>query len=328
MLQGAGYTTAAIVANAWVSDERGYAQGFDRFLTRNHLDAEGMTALATRLADRLLDSGEPFLLYVHYMDPHAPYDPSPEALDAVHPQRAQRRAPETPLERLVETFATYDAEVFELDLGVGRLLDHLRERGALDELLVAFTSDHGEQFYEHGELGHGRGLHDEEVRVPLVLRGPGLAGRVARPVSTLALGPTLLDYVGAPALPDAQAASLLAKGESEAGGVLTEATMYTDQMAWVDDERRKFIAHVANDGDTPRVREVVGVFDLANDPRERAAIAPDDGLRAAFERELLATHARSLAHQRTLGRARVELDAETVEALRALGYTGEDAPGD
>ncbi len=99
------------------------------------------------------------------------------------------------LSPLIRSF--YEAEVREVDAGLARVFDRLREMGRLDDALIALTSDHGEELFDHGDFEHGHSLHREVVRVPLLLRGPGVsARRVRERVVTTSLFPTLLDLCG------------------------------------------------------------------------------------------------------------------------------------
>lgn len=117
----------------------------------------------------------PFFGWVHYLDPHAPYDGEGWA--------ARTR---------------YDGEVARVDVELGRLLAALEQAGRLEETLIVVVADHGEEFGDHGGEHHGQTLYEEVIRVPLFVRAPGgkVTGRVATPVTGLDLGPTLLALLG------------------------------------------------------------------------------------------------------------------------------------
>lgn len=213
-----GYETAAISANtAFVTPGHGLAEGFGRFdLLSAPPDSGAQNATAEEVTDAALDwltsrdQSKPFFLYLHYYDPHAGYWP-PEAF-----ARRFGVDPGSPLAGLkqwtillsgvvppawqLETFVSlYDAEIAATDSAIGRLLGEFssRLRGAT---YVAVTSDHGEEFGEHGGMQHGRTLYDELLRVPLVVSGPGLPGGtvVPSPVSLVSLRATLIDLAGLP----------------------------------------------------------------------------------------------------------------------------------
>ncbi|MGH9464447.1 MAG: sulfatase, partial [Thermoanaerobaculia bacterium] len=227
-----GYATGAFGANVHLQRKTGFAQGFDRFesvrlLTASELDGRWRAWLATGVA-------EPWAAYLHLMDAHWPYDrylPLAEAEAAspgVNPFGDPTLAPEPPeswqavagwAERhldaanLAALRARYDAEIAFLDAAMGELLAWLAERGLAERTVVVLTADHGEGFYEHGQLQHSFRPYEEVSRVPLLVRTPtafGIRpGRVAEPVGLVDLAPTLLKLAGAPPLPDAAGVSLV-----------------------------------------------------------------------------------------------------------------------
>ncbi len=220
----AGYRTAAIGSHPQLLR---MGRGFDDFdyvpkTPRVHAKTTGGRALwrlldETRPTHALTDRTiawmtkhreEEFFLWIHYLDPHSPYSP-PEAYlkdialpdetgsdfgrvrnDSVRAGRSIR----TPEDR-VRLKLFYDAEVRYVDDNIGRLISHLRELGIYDDALIVLTSDHGEEFWEHGNWEHGHSLYNELVTVPLLIKLPDAAGgrRVDQPVSTDALLPTILD---------------------------------------------------------------------------------------------------------------------------------------
>ena len=225
LLRDHGYATGGFTANAALSSERGFSQGFDEY-TRFIRETKGGQILgAYARADQVdskvlewldgLSGATPFFLYIQYMEPHAPYFPSQAALERLRPGRdpinldrannlwflrygKQPIAPELELVRDL-----YDAEVIDLDHQLGKLIDELEERGMLDDSILVLTSDHGEEFGDHGSRGHGVTLFEEVVRIPLliVLPGANSSQRVETTVALVDLPPTLLDLVGVP-IPD------------------------------------------------------------------------------------------------------------------------------
>ncbi len=183
-LADAGYHTAAFFTDGIFHTAAERLTRFEHdgfgFGYRDHLarPAEALTDTVLQEVDRTVARGEPgSLFWVHYFDVHEPYE-------ADH-------FGSSPKDR-------YDSEIRRVDAAVGRLVREVRARLKRD-VIVAITSDHGEEFREHGGLYHGSSLYDEQVRVPLILQGPGLpAARVAAPVETLGLAPTLLAWLGIP----------------------------------------------------------------------------------------------------------------------------------
>ncbi len=160
-------------------------------------------------------AGQPFFLWVHFMDPHSPYYPRREALElmgqgSLNALRARYlnsywNRGDLGASRLrrhrKDIVALYDAGIRWVDAQVARLVDALRSLGVWENCVMALTADHGEEFIEHGGRYHPPARVSEElVRVPLLLRAPGLpAGTRGAPFSLLHLAPTLLDLLEVPA---------------------------------------------------------------------------------------------------------------------------------
>lgn len=168
---------------------------------------------ATRWLDAHTGDERPFFLFVHLFDVHDPYKPPKEfdrfgdpayagPIDVKHAQLISERVyPGMPPEDLARLISLYDGGIAYVDDQVGKLLDHLDALGLAEDTLVILTSDHGEEFFEHGTIGHRQHLYRESVAVPLVLRQPGRlpAGkRVAETVGLIDLAPTILAATGTP----------------------------------------------------------------------------------------------------------------------------------
>lgn len=204
-LKAAGYHTAAVHSVSYFRRWSGMAQGVDehdvgcileRASWRNHATSDCVTDHALAWLDREVDAPtEPFFLWAYYGDPHSPYLRH-EGYEGLGNDRVGR----------------YDQEVAFTDAQVGRLLAGLHVRGLDDRTVVIFTADHGEGLVEaedHGHLYHGPTLNDEVIRVPLIMRGPGLEpGRTQRPVSLVDLAPTFLELAGIAPDPDLRGVSL------------------------------------------------------------------------------------------------------------------------
>ena len=223
-LRGAGYATGAVVRNAWLSEERGFAQGFDHYVEAWRDDPEGPDLAAERRAvagaiDWLggrAAGPAPFFLFVNLNIAHLPYDPPAERRERFlapgrEPSRVERMMTvrggwahltgadvldEADLRVLAEL---YRAEVSLADELAGELLETLTALGILDRTLVVITSDHGENLGEHGMIDHVNSMYETTVRVPLVIRFPGGRGRGRvedELVSLLDVAPTVLDLAG------------------------------------------------------------------------------------------------------------------------------------
>jgi arylsulfatase len=217
LLQGAGYRTA-FLSNTVMLRDRGFARGFaevQHLPQRWDLSGEGMRLTERALGFAREAGGAPFAMYLHYLDPHAPYDPAPELLaqlgatpsaaplalyrdvePALPALLASGFGPGEP--RFDDLVARYDAEILSTDQAIGALVEGLASAGLLERTLVVVTADHGEEFLEHGWVEHGWTLHRESLHVPLLFFAPAVlaAARVAEPVSQLDVLPSLVALLG------------------------------------------------------------------------------------------------------------------------------------
>ncbi len=254
----------------------------------------------------------PFFLFVHFFDPHAPYDP-PE------PFRSQHAAPERE-----PALNRYLGEIAWVDHQVGRLLDELRELELEGDTLVVLTADHGEAFGEHQEIGHSYFIYDTTVRVPLVVRLPGRieAGRrIATQVRLIDVAPTVLELVGAPPLPEAQGVSLVPYlAGSSANRPLVA---YAESLAPYLDYRYSALAALRTEQwkyiRAPREE----LYDLAADPAELDNVADAHPELVGRMRERLARLVADAWPAATS--ADGELDAARRARLESLGYLGGSA---
>jgi arylsulfatase A-like enzyme len=158
----------------------------------------------------LAGAEEPFFLFVHYFDPHAPYS-GPEALLRKIPadyardlaaeriDAARRTHPKLKTTELARVIRNYHAEVLAVDRAVSRLLATLDTRGLGERTLVVVTADHGEGLGQRGPLGHAYQIYEEQIRVPLIFRWPGvLPGgvRLQSPVGLVDVAPTVAELTG------------------------------------------------------------------------------------------------------------------------------------
>jgi arylsulfatase len=328
LLRDAGYATAGVTANAWVSEPRGYAQGFDRFESMDHENASVVNETARALLDALRKRRQPFFLYVHYMDPHPPYEPPPDLVRRF--RAAMQGRGWSPRPRLLNLIALYDAEIHLVDRGIGSFFSYLRKLGLYDEMVIAVTADHGEQFFERGALGHGEHLHNEETHVPLILKGPGLTGEVDTTVSTIDLAPTLLELAGVEAPNGIQGVSLLSQlSQRERRGVFSEGTVGRNHKAFVTGDARKIVLAFGGRSDQVVGRDdetgVVGIFDARGNYGEDDPVRDERAIDPMRER-LFEVYDQSVAIGRTVEPATVELDEESVRRLEKLGYLEEREP--
>ena len=297
---------------------------------------------------RLLDAGEAPFFHLHWIDdPHAPYRP-PEK----QRQEAFREAGELPREatfyhglghqnkgnrRHLRSVASelspaevafierlYELEIEDVDRRVGALLRALDETGKRGQTLIVFTSDHGEEFGEHGGFLHDHAMWDEVIRVPLIVAGPGVrrGHRARQPVSLVDLVPTLADIFELEGLGPLQGESLrpVLRGRRDEPADrphYISSTIQHDLEAMVRG-RYKLIA--ATDG------SAVSLYDLETDPLEQTDLAPSHAGVVAELRQAIAAvqeeneRAWERRYLRDHPDLRDEAARETEENLRDLGY--------
>ncbi len=279
----AGWRTAAFVSGFPLDHRFGFDRGFESYDDRLPRGSDPRrAAFVERTAERTTGAvlrwlgtaapSAPWFLWVHYFDPHAPYEPPPE--------QAARFAGRP-----------YDGEVAFVDAQLGRLLQAVENGNRGRETLVLVTSDHGESLGEHGEETHGVFIYDATLRVPLVLAGPGVPrGRVSHTVARgIDVAPTLLALAGAPPLRGAQGRSLV---PSLSGEELDDAPTYVESLfvalnlGWAPLHGWRTARMKLIDAPQPEL------YALDQDPREQtnlaAARAGDAlALRAALKTELL-----------------------------------------
>jgi arylsulfatase A-like enzyme len=318
-----GWDTGAVVSALVLDAKFGIAQGFRFYeddLTPGYVkydeslypDQTHWLPKADRRAAETVDEGlawlesdarDPFFLWLHFYDPHYPFDPPPP-WGSIHADR-------------------YVGEIGFTDRQLGRVFRWLEARGRLDETVVLATADHGEGLDQHREDGHGIFLYDDTVRVPLILRAPGRvpAGTVsAEQVRTIDIAPTLL---------------ALSSGAAEAPGLggdllpmLTEGAAPPDSVAYSESIKTRLF-YSGSGLKAIRTREAKLVwaprpelYDLARDPGETRNLWADGDARSeAMLVDLESTVREILAEDWTAVEA-ANPDAETLEALRSLGYLG------
>lgn len=307
VLRGAGYRTGAFVG-AYVLNRRfGLNDGFDTYDDVVHREPErGARLEAERRGGEVVDAAlawlrtapQPFFLWVHMYDPHAPYDP---------PAEFRTKAGGHP----------YDGEVAYADAQVGRIAAELRQRGSLDGTIVAVAGDHGEGLGDHGEQTHGMLAYDSTLRVPLVLAASRWTKPkvVADPVSLVDLAGSLL-HMAQVAPPSEMNGWVLLSRKPQDRDVYAE-TEYPRVAGWhpltsLAGERWKLI--VSSDAE---------LYDLSVDRGETTNLASTkpalvEGMRKRVQ---------ELARPRGATLSQPAIAADAAERLRALGYaSGGPAP--
>jgi arylsulfatase A-like enzyme len=337
-LRAGGYRTGAFVANHLLGGRFGFDQGFDVWNPTLETLYGAPAADLVRGALAWVDSGpRPFFLYVHTMEPHAPYTPSEEDLRPFATRGYRGPTDTHALLRLGQLGtldeaglaflkSRYQGEVHQNDRAFGALLDGLQARGLLASTAVVFTADHGEEFREHGGTEHAKTLYQELVRIPLVVRVPHAAGRGVREraaVQQIDLMPTLLGLAGLPAPPALPGRDLGPMLDGRTDPRLPPPVLFAEERFAVVDKLAvragdlKLIFN--NDGPALwRAGSHLELYDLARDPGEQANLAATRPIAVAFlERRLDAFRS---AQPRSGAAESVALSAQEKEQLRALGY--------
>ncbi|RME45923.1 MAG: DUF4976 domain-containing protein [Chloroflexi bacterium] len=332
-------------ANPWWYRLRGHARLLRNPWSHRLLQWVGQRALppavscaADALTDRLLrwlaDCRSPFFAWIHYMDTHFPYQvdrdlKTPEQLaaswrklKALYDSAGQRYAEHPGDEVMEQVLADYDRAILWVDENVGRILRQLESQGLSETTAVIVTSDHGEQFFEHGNWSH-LGLYDEIVRVPLVMRIPGLEQPkvISRLVAHIDFAPTILDLVGISEKDPRMCGKSLLPFLDGSGDVPEREWVISEMVMGpkshylaVRTLTHKYIHWMAK----PQEPEL---YDLTADPEERENVVsryPElaSRFRAVVERHLEQVEATRSEAQET----QAEVSEEVVERLRALGY--------
>jgi arylsulfatase A-like enzyme len=364
-MQGLGYHTMGFITNGLGGTGGGLDQGYDEFFQRpliadmtDEMRARGLHTLRP-LLDMIdgYDGDKPIFLYVHAIEPHSPYQGTPQGAEPFHTVDADtvdrlnkiifdyrglllRRNSGEPREGDAEAFplleaeimplldevaALYDGDVLRADLAVGRMLGMLRYKKRWDDTAFFLVSDHGEEFLDHDLLGHDQSLYRELVRVPMMARVPGLTdggGRVAEPVQVMDLAPTLADLLGVDPLPFWQGRSLmpLLRGEPsvEAPALAMRENVDRPQKGWRGDRETAYVQ-----GGWKLIvhhdTDRVSLFDLTADPEEQRDRSEQEPDRAAAMRRDALALLRGLPKLPIRAKGEGMTD-EKLKQLAELGY--------
>jgi arylsulfatase A-like enzyme len=348
VLSSRGFQTGAVVSHVLLARRYGFDQGFDRYVAvaglRSQMisSSDRVTDVASRLARKMVQSGRPYFLFVHYFDSHYNYLAHPEWGFADESAGRLVGGDDIEVLRRLEDDLTadelefiqdlYDEEIRHTDAAIEELLRSLRILDTLDETLVVFTADHGEEFLDHGALGHAHSLYEELVRVPLIIRPPGGLSeprRFGEPVSLLDIAPTVLGFLSEDPMSDRAASmegrSLLRLLHSSTGAMGEPVFLETDFVPIGSDTTARS-AHKSGVivGQYKLIRDTVSgaveLYDVIEDPEEQRNIAIESPevvarLTAHFDERTETRKTSRVARPET-----VPQSPEQLEQLRALGY--------
>lgn len=345
LLRERGFHTGAFIANGYVSDKFGFGQGWNTY--RNYI-REGRRSVAQYVAADVLQwlderpQDKPFFLYMHTIDPHVPYKPPSHFLSMydgdAYAGPVDFRRTNALLEKIKvgsikldardkrRLEALYDGEISYHDVHFAAVMEGLKKRGLDQDTLVIVTADHGEEFWDHGSVGHGHSVYDELLHVPLIARIPGLTEgkqRVPDAVGLVDVMPTVLEALGQQIPEHLVGRSFLPelRGEDQAA---PRAAVSGFMTGWrtIGVGRLKLIQ---------RTIDHAWLYDVADDPNETRDVAAERPIARSYARGLLGLLLSEHAGESHVQKARrhkrdkTEIDAETEAQLKALGYVGTSA---
>jgi len=340
VLEDARYETMGISTNPHLTSQTGFDQGFASYKA----DKSWLNTDAEKVVDEFLSwldlySGKRFFAFLFLIDPHSPYEPPTSylkqfggdesfvvkdwSLDSLSRYEGRERE---------EIVARYDGELAYLDFHLGRLFSALKKKGLYDKTMIVYTSDHGEAFWEHGFVGHGQSLYEELVRIPLIIKLPGVislpqlrvAGKTAGgPVCQIDIMPTILDFLNLDCPRTALGKSLLP--------LVFRDENWSNRMVFSEEillQVGPYNIRSVRSGDWKFILDqnlVEGemsreLYNLEKDPRERVNLVTENReIARNLERELIVFMGRMERKSLASGRSNVPTRS-MLESLKALGY--------
>lgn len=339
-LQRVGFYTGAFIANGYVSDKFGFRQGFSTY--RNYI-REGRYSRAEFLAADVVEwldkrpQDKPFMLYVHAIDPHVPYKPTGQFMSIYDPAPYDGVVDFSGDNELLEKIkigkiklnprdkvhleALYDSEISYHDLHFRTILAALDKRALTQDTMIVVVADHGEEFWDHGSVGHGHSVYEELLRIPMVIRVPGVTLKPARVESTSGLVdivPTVFEALGQ-AIPEGLSGRSLMP---ELRGQLADSPPVAI-AGFMDGWRTAVVSGLKL---IQRTEKRYMLHDLASDPHEQTDVAEKRPITTRYLRGqlglALANSQGGAGEKRSPKAETTKIDAATEAQLRALGYVG------
>ncbi|MFT5441941.1 MAG: arylsulfatase A-like enzyme [Myxococcota bacterium] len=336
LLRERGYTTFGVTANEHLAARFGFDRGFDRYECLGVANADELMGVVARWNEEITASA-PYFLWLHLLDPHAPYFFHDSQRDFYGPraglvkrfesltpwslsnQRVSKRSV-----KFAALNALYDGEIRHTDTALADIFASLGVDGGD---LVIVTSDHGEEMLDHDGFGHGESLFEEVIRVPLIVRFPGgeMAGTtVQSPVRLIDVVPTILEAVGVE-VPEAMQGRGL-KGSIDGSDVVERDVVAS--LARIPGKNLKSLTigewKYIHDHLHP---EADRLFNVVRDPSESKNLLSAESERAQRMRSRLDEILDEEAARRLVARE-VQVSSDQVEQLKALGYVAPEASAD
>lgn len=338
ILRESGYYTACAVSGTYVNGDHGFSQGFDYFNDENDLGKSAITSESvTDLAIEILKGRpeRPFFLFLHYFDPHYVYNDH-QAWDYADTYRgwAKGFTKGTDIQTLHEkrhllnnSDIEYLVDLYEEEIGytdeqVGRLLSYVISSGLDENTAIVLVSDHGEEFMEHGRIGHTISLHEELINVPLVCVFPGVgtAGTVITDVvETRGIFAMILEYLGLPHA-DSGSSDILSLMRSQSEEFReSDPKKAAFSTVWLEDEKMSSIRTAEWKMIIDHTRNRLSLYDLVSDPLEEFNLADQVTANSRSLHERLTSWLDSMLEQ-AVTPSQPGLTDEMVEDLKSLGY--------
>ncbi|MFT4538216.1 MAG: arylsulfatase A-like enzyme/4-amino-4-deoxy-L-arabinose transferase-like glycosyltransferase [Planctomycetota bacterium] len=343
-LRGEGYDTRAIVSGPFMQKKFGLDRGFDVYDDSNagggHQESYGAITspdINEKAVQALAAVQEPFFMFLHYWDVHydylppAPFDTKfdPDYTGSIHSDDFIRNPSVTDemSERDLEhVIALYDGEIGWVDQHIGALIAELKKRELFENTLIVLTSGNGDEFFEHGEKGHDHSLYDELLKVPLVMRVPGLESAGVKParVQSIDIMPTIMELVGV-SIPSSvhghSLVPLLVGGAWEERPAFSENRMTRKSRT----EEERIQAWCVYEGSWKLIlyegdRYPTELYDLESDPHETTNLLGTVDS-SPFEQLIEAWKVRRPSLMSNFHKG---VDPKTRRELRGLGNAGED----
>ncbi|MDY7109966.1 MAG: sulfatase [Planctomycetota bacterium] len=361
-LNAAGYATAGFFSGPYLHPVFGLAQGFDTYvdcssyagrtmkivaergttegrdlMLASHADITNPTVYENVSAWLAANERRPFFLFIHMWDVHFDFIPPPPYdtmfdpdYDGVVDGRnfffSERINPDMAPRDLEHVLALYDGEIAWTDMHVGKILDDLEALGLADSTLVIILSDHGTEFFEHNNKGHRQTLYEEVIRIPMMVRFPGViepGQRFSEQARIIDVLPTVLDFAGAPAPGDVMGQSLR---PLLSGGTLPRDNLAISELYSIGIELRSFRRNERKMLED-ELNDNIYLFDLVEDPGEenplRDAGAPLQWVRDMLDDARLGRQwLREFRASMPQATATSDIPEDLRRQLESLGYLG------
>jgi arylsulfatase A-like enzyme len=332
ILKARGYMTAGFTAGGQVSAVYGFDRGMDVY---DYQGGISEIIFPKAIGWMARTRGNPFFLFLHTYDPHMPYEP-PAPYDTIFDpdykgnisrwteENVEITDPEL-FNRIVEL---YDGEIRYVDSQLQRVIGFLKDAGLYENTLIIVTSDHGEEFMEHGTMAyHSHTLYNELLLVPLFIRFPGGkwgGRRIQEAVALNDLMPTVLDYLELPFPAYCQGESLLTYLKRKSP-VNPGRKIFSERITKRDDPQVDICVQSLSEKYCQNAYLSDEYFDLAGDPGEKSNILESHKMQASELLKEIREYFSSYTELAKLGledggSRRQVMDKETVEKLKALGY--------